>query len=96
MHAPDRDPAAGAKIAGKVWDVDTGTGTQVIAVALGVTTKQGAALDQHYLIMRGTTTIAEARLTKVSDHMSYAAIIKGSLRDVGNDVREGDQAVLAP
>ncbi len=89
-------PAQPKRIATKVYAVDIGSSGKANVAAIGAGAKQGVIVNQRFAINRGNLSIATCKIIRVSDALSYGEIVKGSLVDPNDDVKEGDQAVLVP
>nr|MBA2482483.1 hypothetical protein [Planctomycetota bacterium] len=102
--APATTPATGGDagknpapkpLSTKVYAVDLGSDGRMARAILGVGTKHGIIVGNRFHIRRNNLLVATVSVMLVKDALSYCQMVPGTLADPRDDVKEGDQAVLA-
>lgn len=92
--APAPTGDAAKPIISKVYATDVGSDGKANVAAIGVGSRVGIQVGHRFVLKRRDLIVAQAKVVSVKESLCYAEIIKGSLVDPRDDVREGDQALL--
>jgi hypothetical protein len=89
-------PAKPANSLGKIYAVDNGADGKANVAAIGLGSGNGVTIGEILTVQRKGRTIAKCKVIKVGPNMSYAEIVKGSLADPKDDVKEDDVVTSEP
>jgi hypothetical protein len=93
LALPTLPPTPGKSVTTKIYAVDNGSDGKANVAAIGAGANTGVTVGQIFVIKRKGQTIAQVKVVKVQPSLCYAEVIKGSLVDPKDDIKEGDQAI---